>query len=83
MSELTCDMARLTCSCPSEPKGAPFSKMRLSSTWGFCDGQCGSQKNAFTPRDVYEKHLGELKTMMEKGAPSLGFYHSGGCAGEN
>jgi hypothetical protein len=41
------------------------------------------RKNACTPRDVYEKHLGELKTMMKKGAPSLGFYHSGGCAGEN
>ena len=65
-----------------------FAATRVMGTLGVCGEVAGMaaavcRKNACTPRDVYEKHLGELKTMMEKGAPSLGFYHSGGCAGEN
>ena len=65
-----------------------FAATRVMGTLGVCGEVAGMaaavcRKNACMPRDVYEKHLGELKKMMEKGAPRLGFYHSGGCAGEN
>ena len=65
-----------------------FAATRVMGTLGVCGEVAGMaaavcRKNACMPRDVYEKHLGELKKMMEKGAPRLGFYHSGGCVGEN
>ena len=65
-----------------------FAATRVMGTLGVCGEVAGMaaavcRKNACTPRDVYEKHFDELKDMMEKGAPGPGFYHPGGCAGEN
>ena len=65
-----------------------FAATRVMGTLGVCGEVAGMaaavcRKNACTPRDVYEKHFDELKEMMEKGAPGPGFYHPGGCAGEN
>ena len=64
-----------------------FAATRVMGTLGVCGEVTGMaaaicKKRGCAPRDVYEKHLDELKTMMEKGVPRPGFYHAGGCSGE-
>ena len=64
-----------------------FAATRVMGTLGVCGEVAGMaaticRKHGCTPRDVYEKHLDELKAMMEKGVPRPGFYHPGGCSGE-
>ena len=64
-----------------------FAATRVMGTLGVCGEVAGMaaaicRKHGCAPRDVYEKHLDELKDMMEKGVPRPGFYHAGGCSGE-
>ena len=64
-----------------------FAATRVMGTLGVCGEVAGMaaaicKKHGCTPRDVYEKHLDELKAMMKKGVPRPGFYHPGGCGGE-
>ena len=64
-----------------------FAATRVMGTLGVCGEVTGMaaaicRKHGCAPRDVYEKHLDELKDMMEKGVPRPGFYHAGGCSGE-
>jgi hypothetical protein len=64
-----------------------FAATRVMGTLGVCGEVTGMaaaicKKHGCMPRDVYEKHLEELKTMMKKGVPRPVFYHPGGCDGE-
>lgn len=64
-----------------------FAATRVMGTLGACGEVTGMaaaicMRHGCTPRDVYERHLGELKGMMERGVPRPGFYHPGGCDGE-
>jgi hypothetical protein len=60
-----------------------FSCVRVQRTLGMLGEVVGMAASICTtenalPRDVYEKHLGKLKTMMEKGVP-VPTYHAYGC----
>ncbi len=58
-----------------------FSAVRVQRTLGMLGEVIGmaasicARANAF-PRDVYEEHLDELKTMMESGVPAAPVYHA-------
>ena len=64
-----------------------FAATRVMGTLGVCGEVTGMaaaicRKHGCTPRAVYSRHLGELKSMMERGVPPPVFYHPGGCNGE-